>query len=83
MEYHARVEVSLKTGYSDPAGETTKQSLVQLKYPVKSVSVSETYTICLEASSLTEAEKIVNKMCMRLLANPVKDNFRFEIEEKK
>jgi len=83
MKYRGRVEVSLKQGYSDPEGATTKQSLVELKYPVESVSVSKVYTICLEASSLMEAKRMMNEMCMRLLANPVKDNFRFEIEGEK
>jgi len=37
----------------------------------------------LEARSLSEAKHLVNEMCKRLLANPVKDNYRFEIEEVK
>jgi phosphoribosylformylglycinamidine (FGAM) synthase PurS component len=32
---------------------------------------------------LAEAKKQVNEMCRRLLTNPVKDNYRFEIEETK
>ena len=83
MKYRVRAEVSLKPGHSDPEGETTKQSLLELNYPVKSISVSKLYTIHLEAPSLTNAKRIVNEICMRLLANPVKDNFRFEIEEEK
>jgi phosphoribosylformylglycinamidine synthase len=83
MKYLAKVEVSLKRGHSDPEGETTKHSLAELKYPVESVSVSKVYTIFLEASNFTAAKEIVNQMCMRLLANPVKDNFRFEIEEER
>jgi phosphoribosylformylglycinamidine synthase PurS subunit len=35
----------------------------------------------LEAKSLNEAKKMVDDMCKRLLANPVKDNYRFEVEE--
>lgn len=81
MEYIARVEVSLKPGHSDPEGETTKRSLEELNYPVNSVSVSKVYVIRLEADSLGEAERLVNEMCERLLANPVKDNYKFEIEE--
>lgn len=83
MMYKARVEVSLKPGHSDPEGETTASSLRELNYPVKSVGVSKVYTIILEASSRKEAEKRVDEMCTRLLANPTKDNYRFKIEEKK
>jgi len=83
MRYRAKVEVELKPGHSDPEGETTKQALLELKYPVKSVGVSKVYQIMLEARSLAEAKRLVDEMCRRLLANPVKDNYRFEIEEVK
>jgi len=81
MKYHAKVEVGLKPGHSDPEGETTKQWLSELNYPVNVVSVSKVYDIVLEAKNLSEAKKIVDDMCKRLLANPVKDNYSFKIEE--
>jgi len=81
MEYRVKVEVGLKPGHSDPEGETTRKSLLELKYPVKSVGVSKVYEIRLEAKSRTEAKRLVDEMCRRLLANPVKDNYHFTIEE--
>jgi len=81
MKFRARIEVNLKPGHSDPEGETTKQSLSELNYAVHSVNVSKVYEIVLEAKSLAEAKKQVDEMCKRLLANPVKDNYCFEIEE--
>ncbi len=81
MRYMARVEVSLKPGHSDPEGETTKYSLVEMNYAVESVKVSKVYEICINASSLEEAREIVDEMCRRLLANPVKDNYIINIEE--
>jgi len=83
MKFRAKVEVGLKPGYSDPEGETTRRSLEELNYSVKSVGVSKVYEILLEARNKGEAKKIVDEMCKRLLANPVKDNYRFEIEEAK
>jgi len=83
MRYQAKVEVKLKPGHSDPEGETTRQALVELKYPIKSVGVGKVYAIVLEARSLAEAKRILDEICRRLLANPVKDNYRFEIEEVK
>jgi len=81
MMYRAKIEVSLKPGHSDPEGEMTSQSLKELKYLVKSVSVSKVYEVYFEASSKKEAEKQVDEMCRRLLANPTKDDYKFEIEE--
>ena len=83
MEYIARVEVSLKPGHSDPEGETTKESLLELDYPVREVRVSKAYEVRLEAPSSEQARKQVEEMCRRLLANPVKDNYTFQIEEAK
>jgi phosphoribosylformylglycinamidine synthase len=83
MKFRAKVEVGLKPGHSDPEGETTRRSLEELNYSVKSVGMSKVYEILLEARNKGEAKKIVDEMCKRLLANPVKDNYRFEIEEAK
>jgi len=83
MMYRAKIQVCLKPGHSDPEGEMTSQSLRELKYLVKSVGVSKVYEVYFEASSKEEAEKQVDAMCRRLLANPTKDNYRFEIEEAK
>ena len=81
--YQAKVEVRLKPGHSDPEGETVAEALKDLEYPVETVRVSKVYRIILEASSKEEAEKQVDDMCRRLLANPTKDDYSFTIEETK
>jgi len=83
MRYRVRIEVSLKPGHSDPEGETTAKSLRELRHPVETVNVSKVYEVYLQAKSLKEAEKHADEMCRRLLANPTKDNYRFDIEEAK
>jgi len=83
MRFKARIEISLKPGHSDPEGEMTARSLRELNYPVENVNVSKVYTLTFKANSRLEAEKMVEEMCRRLLANPTKDNYSFEIEELK
>jgi phosphoribosylformylglycinamidine synthase len=78
--YRAKIEVSLKPGHSDPEGEMTAQSLIELKFSTKKVNVSKLYTIFFEAESKENAEEIIEQMCRKLLANPIKDNYSFEIE---
>ncbi|MBS7639821.1 phosphoribosylformylglycinamidine synthase subunit PurS, partial [Candidatus Bathyarchaeota archaeon] len=56
-------------------------ALVELKYPVESVRVSKVYEIVFEAESIGEARVKVEEMCRRLLANPVKDDYRYYVEE--
>ena len=81
MRFKAKVEVMLKAGHSDPEGDTTARALRELNYPVKGVNVSKAYTVIVEAASKAEAERMVDEMCRRLLANPTKDDYKFEIRE--
>jgi phosphoribosylformylglycinamidine synthase PurS subunit len=81
MKYRAKIEISLKAGHSDPEGETAARALRELNYAVIEVSVSKVYNVVFEAKSRKEAEKHVEEMCRRLLANPTKDNFQYVIEE--
>ena len=81
MMYRAKIHVQLKPGHSDPEGEMTAQTLRELEYPVKNVQVSKFYEIFFNANSKEEATAIVEAMCRRLLANPTKDDYRFDLEE--
>ena len=81
MKFQATVYVSLKSGYSDPEGETTASALQGLGYKVTWVRSSKAYEVTLEAKSEKQAEALVNEMCLRLLTNPTKDDYRFELRE--
>jgi phosphoribosylformylglycinamidine synthase PurS subunit len=81
MMHQAEVEIRLKPGHSDPEGETVAEALKDLEYPVETVRVSKVYRIMLDVDSEEEAEKKVDEMCRRLLANPTKDDYSFTIEE--
>lgn len=81
MLFKARVDVRLKPGHSDPEGETTADSLRDLNYPVKDVRVGKMYTIVLEAGSREDAETLTDELCKRLLANPTKDDYTFQVEQ--
>jgi phosphoribosylformylglycinamidine synthase len=83
MRFNAKIEVMLKPGHSDPEGDTTARALRELNYPVKGVNVSKVYTVVLETDSKANAESMVDEMCRRLLANPTKDYYKFEIWEAK
>lgn len=83
MKYRLRIEISLKPGHSDPEGETTAQLLKELGYEIETANVSKVYTVTLEAGSKKEAVKKAEEMCKRLLANPTKDNYSVNIEEKR
>ncbi len=81
MMYRVRIEVSLKQGHSDPEGETAAKSLQELGYPVKATHVGKVYTVYLSADSGSEARRITDEMCRKLLANPTKDDYSYALEE--
>lgn len=81
MRYLSRVEVRLKPGYLDPEGESTKRALQDLRYRVHRVGVVKVYEIEFTASSLQEARRLTEEMCRRLLSNPVKDDYSFEVRK--
>ncbi len=83
MKYAAKIEVGLKPGHSNPEGETTARSLVELGFSVSAVDVSKVYTVSLEAASLSEAKAKAEEMSKRLLANPTKDNYTISVVEQK
>jgi phosphoribosylformylglycinamidine synthase len=81
MKYTVTVYVRLKPGYSDPEGETTARALRGLGYKVEDVRASKAYEVTLEAQTKEEAEVVVEEMCSRLLTNPTKDDYSFELRE--
>ncbi len=81
MKIKAFVYVTLKKGYSDPEGDTTTNALQGLGYPVDKVRSSKAYEVYYKADNLTHAEKLIDEMCNRLLTNPTKDDYYFEISE--
>ena len=81
MKFKALVYVTLKDGYSDPEGETTAYALKGLGYSVNDVRSSKAYEVLFEAADRAKAEKVLEEMCRRLLTNPTKDDYHFEISE--
>ncbi len=81
MRFRAHVEVRLKPGHSDPEGETAAKSLKDLKYGVERVRVVKVYEVTFDADSPQRAEEEVEEMCRRLLANPVKDAYHYDVVE--
>lgn len=79
--YRARIEVRLKPDHVDSEGLTTKRALKDMGYNVENVATAQIYEITLKASSLGKAEKRADEMCRKMLANPVKDDYRIEVEE--
>ncbi|HET9201413.1 MAG TPA: phosphoribosylformylglycinamidine synthase subunit PurS [Dehalococcoidia bacterium] len=80
-EFLARVEVSLKPTVNDPQGLTIRGGLHSLGFKeVESVRAGKYMEIELDATDRAAAEARVKEMCQRLLANPVIEEFTFQVE---
>ena len=80
--YLARIYVTLKPTVNDPQGLTVKGGLHTLGFgDVQSVRVGKYIEVKIEEPDSSTAEAQVREMCDKLLANPVIENFRFELEE--
>lgn len=78
----ARVFVSLKPTVNDPEGQTIMGGLHSLGFStVGSVRAGKYMEMRLDAESRQKAGEMVEEMCRRLLANPVIEDFRFDVEE--
>lgn|GEM_PF-25328 len=78
----ARVYVTLKPTVNDPPGLTIRGGLHSLGFTsVSSVRSGKYMEIRLDATTRADAEAQVAEMCRKLLANPVIEDFRFELED--
>ena len=77
-----KIFVSLKNGVLDPQGKAIERSLNTLGYQeVLDVRVGKYLELNIDALSRAAAELRIREMCDKLLANPVIEDYRFEIQE--
>jgi len=76
------IHVTYKQGILDPQGTTVAKALSALDYKnVESVRIGKYIQIELQENDGEKIEQQVNEMCQRLLANPVIEDFTFEVVE--
>ena len=76
----ARVFVTLKTGVLDPQGQAVMHAASSLGYEeVKGVRQGKYFEI--ELDSVENAEERMKKLSDQLLANPIIEDFRVEVED--
>jgi len=82
--YIAKVYITLKPTVNDPQGLTIKGALHTLGFKsVQEVRAGKYMEIKIEEKDLEKARAATQEMCKKLLANPVIENFRFELEKLK
>ena len=76
-----RVYITLKPGLLDAQGKTIKSALESLGFKgIQDVRMGKCMEITLNHSSRASAKRDVERMCQKLLANPVVETYRIEVE---
>jgi len=75
------INVNLKKGVLDAQGAATNNALKSLGYEeVKDVRIGKCIHLKMDGETRETVSKKVDEMCNKLLANPVIENFTYEIE---
>ena len=80
--YQARIYITLKPTVNDPQGVTVLSSLHRLGFDTaEDVRVGKYLLVNIDETERAKAEVAVTEMSQKLLANPVIEEFRYDLEE--
>jgi phosphoribosylformylglycinamidine synthase PurS subunit len=78
----AKVRVTLRPSILDPQGKAVAHAIGTLNVgPVQDVRMGKYVEMKIQASSEPEARKITEDVCKKLLANPVMEDYSFEVSK--
>lgn len=81
--YDARIYVTLRPSVLDPAGTAVQSGLHHMGYTtVEQVRIGKYVELTVSAADEDTARQQVDRMCDQLLANPVIENYRFELTQR-
>jgi phosphoribosylformylglycinamidine synthase PurS subunit len=81
QKWLANIHVTLKPVVNDPPGLAIRDALHNLGFDgVETVRSGKYIQVCLNADSEEEARAAIDSMCRRLLANPVIEDYTFNLE---
>ncbi|MDQ3866131.1 MAG: phosphoribosylformylglycinamidine synthase subunit PurS [Actinomycetota bacterium] len=76
----ATILVRPKAGILDPQGEAVESSLRELGFPVGAARIGRVIDLDVEVADEREARAAVERMCERLLANPLIERYEIDVE---
>ena len=79
--YKATINVTLKKSVLDPQGQAVLHALGTLGFKeAKELRVGKFFELSIDTGDRAQAEARVREMCDRLLANPVIEEYSFELK---
>ena len=81
-KYRAKIFVTLRPSVLDPAGVAVQSGLKQLGYDnVEQVRIGKYIELLITSPDEKTAHDNLDRMCDQMLANPVIENYRFDLIE--
>jgi phosphoribosylformylglycinamidine synthase len=81
-KYQARIYVTLRPSVLDPAGVAVESGVKHLGYDnVEQVRIGKYIELMICAENESKAREQLDRICDQLLANPVIENYRFDLTE--
>lgn len=78
--FSAKIKVILRKSILDPQGKAVEHSIQSLGYKnIKDTRIGKFIELKIDAVSENEAKKVTDEVCGKLLANPVMEDYEFEI----
>lgn len=82
QKYQAYIYVTLRPSVLDPAGTAVQSGLAHMGYNnVEQVRIGKYVELTLHAENENIAREQLDRVCDQLLANPVIENYRFDLQE--
>ena len=82
MRFRVRIRIMPRTGILDPQGQAVAHALGALGFAgALDARVGRTVECTLEAADPSDARDVARRMCERLLANPVTEDFAIDAVE--
>ena len=78
--YSAKIKVTLRKSILDPQGKAVEHSIQSLGYKnIVDTRIGKFVELKIDSQSQEEAQLITDEVCKKLLANPVMEDYVFEV----
>jgi phosphoribosylformylglycinamidine synthase subunit PurS len=80
--FRAKIRVTLRRSILDPQGKAVEHAIASLgEEAIQSVRIGKYVEMEVHSGSVDEARQTTERVCRKLLANPVMEDYHFEIEK--
>ena len=78
--FEAQIKVTLKKTVADPQGQTIKHALESFGFSgIEGLRMGKFITVTIKAKDQVAAKAEAEKMCQKLLANPIIEEYSVEV----